>query len=410
MEWHIVYAVDHNYILQCAVSCYSFVKNLNAETDSYIHVLIDETVTENDRGLFEKIEYHFPHISFCFHLVSDEFLNWMDFSFSYLNKMTYYRLLLPELLDDVEQCLYIDSDTLLIGDISPLLQYDIQNDYLAGVRDSGIKGIDYSLDELDGMDHYINAGVLLMNLKALRVDGMQNQFCNRIANRYQFNDQDILNICCKDRIHFLPEKYNCFSYRKEKVDSAVLIHFLGEPGMRPWIYKRSKDGDLWWEYAAFFQEFPIYEKCKEHMERFYNSGSPAYILESCKKSERIYIWGAGEYGFDLYRHLKVNQVPNVAAFIDNNPLKKGIRMNNIDIIMPDALLYEKGVLVIIAVQSQDGKKEILNLLKDRGFSEKEVIYYRPRESGFFAYMDSRYIEKEKEEAFTWAYGQIKERE
>ena len=59
------------------------------------------------------------------------------------------------------------------------------------------------------VDKYINAGFLLINASLQRKDNLFNEFKRHLNKQYQFQDQDIINIVCKDRLTFLPLKY-CF--------------------------------------------------------------------------------------------------------------------------------------------------------------------------------------------------------
>ena len=53
---------------------------------------------------------------------------------SHITSPTYYRLLLPALLPDVEKCIYIDGDTIVDGDISKLYAEDLGDNLVAGVK------------------------------------------------------------------------------------------------------------------------------------------------------------------------------------------------------------------------------------------------------------------------------------
>ena len=42
---------------------------------------------------------------------------------------------------------------------------------------------------------YIQAGLVVMNLKKMRDDKLVSRFIEHASNRYTYQDQDILNIC-----------------------------------------------------------------------------------------------------------------------------------------------------------------------------------------------------------------------
>ena len=51
--------------------------------------------------------------------------------------------MLPDILSDVERCVYLDSDTMVCGDIGKLLDYDVTDYYLAAVKDCDITKVYY---------------------------------------------------------------------------------------------------------------------------------------------------------------------------------------------------------------------------------------------------------------------------
>lgn len=81
---------------------------------------------------------------------------------------TYYRLLIADLVPLCEKCIYLDSDTLVLKDLSEFYNQNIEAYYLAGVKAAGyqINALQNQIRlQLDDVSHYTNAGVLLMNLK-----------------------------------------------------------------------------------------------------------------------------------------------------------------------------------------------------------------------------------------------------
>ena len=92
---------------------------------------------------------------------------------------TYYRLLSPQLLPNVDKAIYLDSDLIVCDDVAKLYDVDVRGYKLAATRDADtigqIDGYDatvgpYLKNELGMSDphDYFQAGVLLMNLAELR--------------------------------------------------------------------------------------------------------------------------------------------------------------------------------------------------------------------------------------------------
>ena len=171
---------------------------------------------------------------------------------------TYYRLLSPKLLDNIDKILYLDGDIIINGKIRPLWETDIREHALAAVVDvfyyqeeSHLRlNIPFEYD-------YFNAGVLLMNLKYWRDHQVMNR-CMRLietqADKLIYHDQDTINAILYKEIKKLPLTYNFqfgFIYRdfhnklgkevqeeiKSNLMNPVIIHYSGSH--KPW-HKRSR--------------------------------------------------------------------------------------------------------------------------------------------------------------------------
>ena len=98
----------------------------------------------------------------------------------HINLTTYYRLLIGEYLPkEIEKCIYLDVDICVLKDLSELFLIEMKNNYIAGVVAAG-----YYFNEkencerlnLPSMRQYVNAGMLVMNLKQIRKDNMTLKF------------------------------------------------------------------------------------------------------------------------------------------------------------------------------------------------------------------------------------------
>ena len=113
---------------------------------------------------------------------------------------------------NLDKALYLDADLVINGSIEPLWELDLEGYYCAGVDDIFIRRINYrKILELAEKDVYINAGVLLLNLKDLRKDKIQEKLLQHTSiyiNRDRYQDQDAINCICKGKIKLIPNIYN----------------------------------------------------------------------------------------------------------------------------------------------------------------------------------------------------------
>lgn len=135
----------------------------------------------------------------------------------YYTYMTLMRAALSKVLPDEDRVLLLDPDTIVEDDISPIWATDLTNKYFAGVK------------ETRNNDHtppYYNAGVMLMNLKKLREDEMDDRMIHEINTvKYRHLEQDVLNFLCKPFIHSLPAMYNA-SFVSDPVQHPLISHYL----------------------------------------------------------------------------------------------------------------------------------------------------------------------------------------
>ncbi len=186
---------------------------------------------------------------------------------------TYLRLLLHRVLAHKDKIIYADVDVLFQDSLREMWETDISDSLLAGVKGANnfkstwkvCKEFAYA-DELKGLEgKYINAGIILMNLKRIREWNPDEQWIMMSQKNYHYQDQDILNITCRGKIRFLDIRYNIQAhlekkdfmsyvnegiYPEEQCDSAwkypAIVHYTGQ---KPWNNRGVNRGKLWWEYV-----------------------------------------------------------------------------------------------------------------------------------------------------------------
>ena len=171
----------------------------------------------------------------------------------HISSDTYSRLFIPDLFSKMEKLIYLDVDTLVMGDIGTLYDIDL------GKYALGAVAADYGVDktawfrnlEMDKAHHYFNAGVLLMNPKELCADQFLDRM-NNLAEQYgphiMLGDQDLLNKYFNAQYLELPWRFNLTTrflelelahhdpqHRTQMADeyrNCVIRHF--ESSRKPW--------------------------------------------------------------------------------------------------------------------------------------------------------------------------------
>jgi lipopolysaccharide biosynthesis glycosyltransferase len=181
----------------------------------------------------------------------------------YYSREIYYRLMIPELVDE-EKVLYIDSDIIVDGSLDGLFELDLDGVYAGAVREPWFDR--HAELELDPGHRYFNSGVMLINVRKWKEDGLHLDVIDYIARHRQairFPDQDGLNAMIGDRYLPLPLKYNLTFipgeddlteqglYGPDELEEArrrpVIIHYSG--GSKPWhSQNRHPYKSLYWKY------------------------------------------------------------------------------------------------------------------------------------------------------------------
>ena len=219
MRIPIVFATDKNYLFYTCVAITSLAEHAAKDTTYSIFILMDEE-TQEAVNWIERLNQTYQKIWVEKVLVDTKALVNATICNNHVTKATFYRLLLDHMLLE-EKCIYLDSDIIVTEDLTELYQIELGENYLAGCRDIWIDRMSTEQREnrrlkigILSMDSYINAGVLVMNLKKIRDDQVQTKFLSHLEKKYPYEDQDILNVCCYGKILRIPQKWNLFTLFK----------------------------------------------------------------------------------------------------------------------------------------------------------------------------------------------------
>ena len=162
----IFYACDDNFIKYTIVSLHSIIKNASPDYKYEVHILHTE-ISDEMKARLKELENK------CFTLVFDDVTdNLANIADKlplrdYYSKTTYYRLFIAEMYPQYDKAIYIDSDTIVQGDISSLYFNDIKDAYVGACHEQVMVQVDeYGtyVEKVIGISRYnfFNAGLLLI--------------------------------------------------------------------------------------------------------------------------------------------------------------------------------------------------------------------------------------------------------
>ena len=263
------YALDNAYVFPTIVAMTSLAENAGNKTFYSIYVLIDSSFSEDNKKIIKSVELN--HIQSCeiiFKIIGDKFKN--EKTDKRIKTPSYYRLELPKLLPRVKKIIWMDGDTAVFEDLTELININMKGNYIMGFLDS----IPEAIDKFGIINSTVLcAGVLLMDLEALRKNDMNKKFEKFMVEQkdnINQHDQTIINVVCQGKIAPLPPKYGmwCFEakihalkhnrrqrahlqYNEEEFLNAyyhpAILHYVWPKPY--WRKRRPVFNKEWWDYA-----------------------------------------------------------------------------------------------------------------------------------------------------------------
>ncbi len=278
---NIAIAINEKYIPYAYVMLTSLMENhRHISRDITVYVLYG-SIPDEKFMIFEQLEEKYRCSIVALQVPMEEFPDHLPHTDQWSVEV-YFRLMLQDLLPEtVDRLLYLDSDIIICNSIEEYYNTEFGNKILAVNADMSAKhgGLHPKQEVLfagyirNGDFTYFNAGIMLMNLKALREEFTFGRFMEEFSKRRNnivAQEQDLLNDLFYGRVIFADEnKYDLFAkiaYNEGRgyawaKENASIIHFAG---WKPW------DGDglrydtekIWWEYARLT---PMYEQLLERL-------------------------------------------------------------------------------------------------------------------------------------------------
>ena len=247
---HICYGLydkDGHYSKFVGTSMASVFENTNSEVT--VHILHDNTLNTSNRDKFVYLTGKYgQHVEFynVETLAADRISHFRNNLPAILKSNysigTLYRLLIPSIVKANSKIIYIDADMIINRDIQDLWNIQLNGCPLAAMPEFAC-GIKFFVDKYlitSGTvvgDDYINAGIMLIDLKYLREheSDIWDKGCAFVISHPEcrYFDQDILNYCFSKNYVKLTPDFNRFVdieriYHKPCTVKPHIYHFLSK--------------------------------------------------------------------------------------------------------------------------------------------------------------------------------------
>lgn len=262
----VVIASDNNYVPHLGALIVSIFDNISVNTCLDL-LILNGGITPANQAMLSRLVPSSSSLHFI--PMQEEFTSY--FTHMHFSKATFYRLILDSILVSRDKIIYIDCDTIVLGDLRDLWEIDIEDKPIAAVHDyimetfcrtktlsadftGSLPARTYLRDYVgipeEHCDNYFQAGVLIMNLRRIRELSLTKRMTDTLLSRkYWFLDQDVLNkYFCGSHVN-LPAEWNVVNVMddisshldrrrvrelQEAQANPKLIHYAGYEA-KPWI-------------------------------------------------------------------------------------------------------------------------------------------------------------------------------
>ncbi|MFR3240644.1 MAG: glycosyltransferase family 8 protein [Megamonas funiformis] len=228
---NIGYGIDNNYARCCATSITSFCLN-NPTKNFNFHIMAKDLSTTNKKQ-FEQLAQLYSINIYIYEINIDTLAKLP--TQTHLPIATYFRFILPLILDNVDKLFYIDADIICLQNADDFFNINLNDNIIGAVPDLPWMNAKRN-KALNLRNHiYFNAGMLIINIAKWNNFNTFAKVLQAIQNepqKFRYLDQDALNLILTNHIQYLDTKFNCIDINSTEQKNIILLHFAAHP--KPW--------------------------------------------------------------------------------------------------------------------------------------------------------------------------------
>lgn len=306
----IAFAFDNNLILPACICISSLMMNAKEDTFYDIFILHSAHIALK-KEMLDKLPQYYTNCRIQYRQVDNTFDS--AFEIRGITTSTYYRLLIPDLIPEYDKIIYSDVDVIFRSDLSSTyFSTNLRDNYIAGVNAlipfiPDMKTYYQKMRKVD-IKGIIYAGNIILNSKKIRKDNIVEQFKKLAKFNFRFQDLDVLNIACQNKIVYLKPEFCVTTYFAElsmrnrkilqqywtdnDIESALTYGIVHYNGQKPWK-GFCINFDIWWEY---YRKSPFFDE-KFYFEFFYkrlNELDQLSLWKRIKILVRYFVYGKRE--------------------------------------------------------------------------------------------------------------------
>lgn len=380
----IVFSTNKNFVEYTAVCIYSMLCNADKSNEYDIYIF-NVDLTEIEENMIKVITKEFENTAITFVKLTEYLENVkLDYTnvIKHLSLEVMFRIFIPTVLNKYEKVIYLDSDMIVLGDITELFKIDICNNIIGAVvsdESSKIAHKDYIENYLKmDLNEHFNSGVLIINNQEFESNDIKQKCIDLMTkkNNYVAADQCVLNVTTNKKVFFIDKTWNT-AFSEVKGSLPNIIHYLG--AIKPWNYLSFIPcNDIFWKYAKLcnMQEKIILKSVEsKKFENYYLEG--VLPFQQMPENSKIVLYGANMKGLMVRRQLESLSYYKFVMQCDKNYENLSeldyYQKHNFVIKSPAELLKGNFDYIVICANTEAIKKSITNDLIDLGVSQIKIV-------------------------------------
>lgn len=278
---NICFVTDESYAAYAGVVIASILANAEKDTN-FAFYLFDNGITDTTKSKLKTVEN--DHVKIIFVDVSGitNEMSKLKQCVKHISKASYLKFFMADLLPDIDKLLYLDCDLIVKTSLNELYDTDLKSNLIAAVEDVGYTYWCKHNEELKLKFLCMNSGVMLVNCDLWRKEKLSDKLvaCAQDHDKVGFGqDQPVLNFVLRDRVLFLPFKWNVQDtfFRDEielqnRPERTEIDAIKENPGIIHYTFVRKPWNDFAVVRARDFWEFYLKTPfCDNHDKQIYFS-------------------------------------------------------------------------------------------------------------------------------------------
>lgn len=265
----IAMALDENYIYPTIVAISSVMESSTYDSKYDFYIMHPSNFSDEAKNTLKSMEKTYANCKITLIDMKDKFKS--AYTDSRITTPAYYRLMLSDVLPNLDKIIWMDGDALTFHDLTEMFNVDME-----GYCYKGFLDFPWNNEHLENSfgiedDHYICDGIMVVNLKELRKENAVKKFEEFIAknnDKLEQHDQTVINAVFTDKIGVLPAKFGIWDwfenreidwpetltspekYTQKEMDEAKADPTLLHCTFKPWYFWSPQNAIAsWWRIA-----------------------------------------------------------------------------------------------------------------------------------------------------------------